>query len=209
MGCYAFLVVSTLFRRAASIRSAGHTLHCCHENNDDGLERADCVMLLVPMLYYFHPCARCLRHRTRRHSSTGLMGVCVCMVGPFGMVGDPLVAQELVMIATQRPALIVLGGFPGSGKTTMTRRLARDWRLPRLASDTIGRTISASEALRGSDINAYWIAYEVLFALCDEFLRSGLSAVLDLNLGWAFQWRQLDTITDRNPGVMLMPIILE
>lgn len=112
------------------------------------------------------------------------------------------------MIAPHRPAVIVLGGFPGSGKTTMTRRFACDWHLPRLASDTLGRTISASEALRGSDINAYWIAYEVFFVLCEEFLRSGLSVVLDLNLGWAFQWRHLDAIKDKYPDVLLVPIIL-
>ena len=123
-------------------------------------------------------------------------------------VNEPLVAQELGMIASHQPALIVLGGFPGSGKTTMTRRLACDWHLPRLASDMLGQTISASEALQGSGINAYWIAYEVLFALCAEFLRSGLSVVLDLTLGWAFHWRELDALTDQNPAVLLVPIIL-
>jgi len=90
------------------------------------------------------------------HGGIGIPGAWgLCVHGRLSSaVHDPPVAQELVMIAPHRPAVIVLGGFPGSGKTTMTRRLACDWHLPRLASDTLGRTISASEALRGSDINA-------------------------------------------------------
>ena len=83
----------------------------------------------------------------------------------------------------RRPALIVLGGFAGTGKTTLSRRLAVDLGLPRLGTDTIGRTIRRSEAIKGWDINVQWIAHDVLFRLCEEFLRSGVSTILDMNMG--------------------------
>jgi 2-phosphoglycerate kinase len=43
---------------------------------------------------------------------------------------------------TAAPALIVVGGPPGSGKTTVARRLAAELGIPRFGSDMLGRTIS-------------------------------------------------------------------
>jgi predicted kinase len=106
------------------------------------------------------------------------------------------------------PALIVIGGFAGAGKSTLSRRLATDLRMPRLGSDSIGRTIRASKALDGHDVNAYWIAYEVLFHLADRFLQAGVSTILDLNMGWAFQWQELDALRQRHPMARCLPIIL-
>ena len=106
------------------------------------------------------------------------------------------------------PALIAIGGFAGSGKTAIARRLAADLRLPRLGSDTIGRTIRVSEGLRGSTVNAQWTAYDVLFRLAEEFIQSGVSTILDLTMGWAFQWRQVDGIVGRHPQTRFLPILL-
>src|SRR4051812_48857307 len=94
----------------------------------------------------------------------------------------------------RRPCLIVVGGFAGTGKTTLSRRLSADLRCPRLGADTIGRTISGSEAIKGRDLDTQWIAYDVLFQLCDDFLHSGVSVILDVNMGWPFQWESVDAI---------------
>lgn len=106
------------------------------------------------------------------------------------------------------PTLIVLGGFAGTGKTTLAKRLSSELGFPRLGSDSIGRTIRRSEGLEGATANAYWIAYDVLFALCEEFLRSGVSVIVDTNMGWAFQWQRLDSIKERNPKIVFLPIVL-
>lgn len=106
------------------------------------------------------------------------------------------------------PALIVIGGFAGTGKTTMSKRLATELRLPRLGADTIGRTIRESRGNLGNGANAYWVAYDVLFRLCEEFLCSGVSTIVDITLGWDFQWHQLDAIKGRLPEIQLVPIIL-
>jgi predicted kinase len=107
------------------------------------------------------------------------------------------------------PYLVVLGGAPGTGKTTISRRLAAAFHLPRLGADTIGRTIKASPALKDCSVDAYWLAYDVLFRLCDEFLQSQVSHIVDVNLGWAFQWQHIDAIKHRHPTVIVLPIVLQ
>ena len=111
-------------------------------------------------------------------------------------------------VTSARPAAIVLGGFAGTGKTTPSRRLSREWGLPRLGSDTIERAIRASHGITDDAIDAYYIAYDVLFALCEEFVQAYVSVILDLNLGWAFQWRHLDAISECHPQAIVLPIVL-
>lgn len=106
-------------------------------------------------------------------------------------------------------ALIAIGGFPGAGKTTICRRLCNDFNLPCLSSDTIGRTIEGSQGIREGQIEAYRVGYDVLFRLCNEFIRSSASVVLDLTLGWDFQWRKLDGILERHPQTLFLPIVLQ
>jgi predicted kinase len=97
------------------------------------------------------------------------------------------------------PALIVIGGFAGTGKTAVSRRLSAELRIPRLGSDTLGHIIRDSAGIKSGEVDSYWIAYEVLFHLCEEFIASGVSAVLDLTMGWEFQWQHLDSIVRRHP----------
>jgi predicted kinase len=104
------------------------------------------------------------------------------------------------------PALIIIGGFAGSGKTGISRRLSTDLSIPRLGSDTLGRAIKGSAGIRDGD--AYRIAYDVLFRLCEEFIQSGISTILDLTMGWEFQWRHVDAIIRRCPQALFLPIIL-
>lgn len=106
------------------------------------------------------------------------------------------------------PALIVIGGFAGTGKTAVSRRLSAELGIPRLDSDTLGCKIGNSAGIKNGAVDAYWIAYDVLFCLCEEFVQSGVSVILDLTLGWGFQWRHLDRIVRRYPHIQFLPIIL-
>lgn len=106
------------------------------------------------------------------------------------------------------PALVVIGGFAGTGKTAISRRLSVELGIPRLGSDTIGRTIKSCAGIKNTEVDAYWIAHEVLFRLCEEFIQSGVSTILDLTMGWGFQWQHVDSIAHRFPQTLLLPIIL-
>ena len=104
------------------------------------------------------------------------------------------------------PALVIIGGFAGTGKTAISRRLSAEFSIPRLGSDTLGRTIKGSAGIKNGD--AYRIGYDVLFRLCEEYVMAGVSTVLDLTMGWEFQWQHVDDIIRRYPQTVFVPIIL-
>lgn len=106
-----------------------------------------------------------------------------------------------------RPALIAVGGFPGTGKSVLATQLSIDLSIPRLCSDTFGATIRRvlSDHIRGGD--AFRAGYEVLFELCEELLACHCSVITDMSMGWGFQWQRMDDIRGRIP-VTFLPLIL-
>jgi predicted kinase len=123
-------------------------------------------------------------------------------------VGESRVARKAKPLANGRPLLIVLAGFAGAGKTTLSRRLAAELGIPRLGSDDLIRIVGRSRPLADRAGDAGWIAYDVFFDLAEDFVRTGLSVILDNNMGEAWRWQRLDAIRDRHPNVQLVPIVL-
>lgn len=111
-------------------------------------------------------------------------------------------------ISSRHPALIVIGGFAGTGKTTLCRRLAAELRVPRLGSDTMGRTIRRSEWFDGDGATAYRIGYDVLWRLCEECLQLGVPVIIDTNMGREIFWQRLDSVRANCPEHLFLPIIL-
>lgn len=118
------------------------------------------------------------------------------------------VARTASPFASERPLLVVLGGFAGAGKTTLSRRLSAELGIPRLGSDDLVRIVSRSQALADHTVDAGWVAYDVFFGLAEDFLRTGLSVILDSNMGEAWRWQHLDAIRDRHPEIRFVPIVL-
>lgn len=125
-------------------------------------------------------------------------------------LGRPSLTVVSVSIGTQ---LVVIGGFPGTGKSSVASLLADDLRVPLLASDLVGNTIKAVLAEHASRLVpgsvAFRAGYATLFALAEEFVSHGSSAIVDISLGWAFQWEALDAIQARHRSVRVLPFILE
>jgi thymidylate kinase len=104
--------------------------------------------------------------------------------------------------------LIVFGGFAGTGKTTIARCLSSELGLPCLSADGLKYVIGTSPGVNGDEIDAGWVAHDVLFHLCEEFLDRGVSTIVDTNLGHPFKWRWLDDLRERRPAVTVLPILL-
>jgi len=83
----------------------------------------------------------------------------------------------------QRPLLVIVCGVPGSGKTTLARRLAAELRLPLLAKDTLKESMAGALAM--ADIEASrslsLAAVKLLYALAGESVGAGANVILECN----------------------------
>ncbi|SDS96749.1 AAA family ATPase [Microlunatus soli] len=108
--------------------------------------------------------------------------------------------------------LIAVGGFPGSGKSSVSGIVATELGYPVLASDLFGNTIKDVLVQHGSDSGlsslAFRAGYATLFAVAEEIVGHRCSVIIDCSLGWQFQWDALDAI-GRRTGVRPQPVILE
>lgn len=69
--------------------------------------------------------------------------------------------------------LVVVGGLPGTGKSALTYRLARERGWALLSKDQIDRSLELVE------MTNFWAGYEVLFGLARLNLQNNVSVVLD------------------------------
>src|ERR1039457_1333782 len=74
------------------------------------------------------------------------------------------------------PVLVVFGGLPGTGKTSIARDLAARMRGTYLRIDTIEQAILRSAGSKGQ-IND--IGYQVAYALAGDNLRLGRNVITD------------------------------
>ena len=72
--------------------------------------------------------------------------------------------------------LVVFGGLPGTGKTTLARELAQELGATYVRIDTIEQVLHGSGALAGGVDD---VGYRVAYALAADNLRLGISVVAD------------------------------
>lgn len=82
-----------------------------------------------------------------------------------------------------RPLLVIIGGAPASGKTTLGRRLATDFRLPYIGKDDIKESLY--DSLGTGDLD--WsrrlgkATYYLLYLFVEIELRAGRSMIVESN----------------------------
>jgi predicted kinase len=111
-------------------------------------------------------------------------------------------------VGTRRPTLILIGGFPGTGKTVLSSRLSLDLGVPRLDPDLIGLTIRHHESFCGSSADAWRIAYAVLWRACVDLLGSHVSVIVDANMAYEESWQSVDAIRMRCQKCSLVAVLL-
>jgi predicted kinase len=87
-------------------------------------------------------------------------------------------------VQSRAPALVIVSGAPGGGKTTLARRLSSDLRLPLLSKDALKEALADAMGLP-SDVPASMRlgdgAYATLYLALAAVLDAGTGAVVDSN----------------------------
>lgn len=97
------------------------------------------------------------------------------------------------MDVSRRCTLIVMRGYPGTGKSTIARMLAMTLRVPLIDRDVIRQT--GVDTL-GEIAEIGWLSYELMFAFAREQLKLGLSVVIDSPLTYYNTYVQAQQIAN-------------
>lgn len=111
------------------------------------------------------------------------------------------------------PKLIIIGGFPGAGKTTIATELSKDFNLPLFSSDAFGKSLAklTNKYLESSNLNpvVYPIAYDLLFEIIKYNLKNGLTLILDANMCQSQTWESVEMLKENLPELQCLPIVLD
>jgi predicted kinase len=104
-----------------------------------------------------------------------------------------------------RPLLLIVGGAPASGKTTLAERLARELRLPLLARDALKErlmdSLGSPNRTRSRELGA--ASYALLFAMLDTLLEAEVGAILESNFSRGLSEAELRGPVSRCRAVQL------
>ena len=102
---------------------------------------------------------------------------------------------------TATPALIVVSGLPGSGKSYFSRRLAERTPLPIIESDAMRQRLSAKPDYSQAESERL---FQACHALMDELLRKGISVIFDATNLIESHREQLYRIADRTGAKLIL-----
>jgi len=102
---------------------------------------------------------------------------------------------------TATPALIVVSGLPGSGKSHFSRRLAERLPLPIVESDAMRQILSSRPDYSPGESERL---FRACHALIDELLRKGISVIFDATNLIESHREQLYRIADRAGAKLIM-----
>jgi predicted kinase len=94
-------------------------------------------------------------------------------------------------LSVHTPALVVLGGLPGVGKTTIARELAVALSAVHLRIDSI------EQALRDAGLTVEDEGYRVAYLVSEDNLRLGRTVIADCVNPWPLTRREWQAVADR------------
>lgn len=104
------------------------------------------------------------------------------------------------------PLLVIVGGAPGAGKTTIARELAQRLRLALITKDDIkealGDALGVSDRERSRQLGV--AAYAVMWRLARRTLESGTGVVLEANFYRGFSDGPLAELATLATGVVVL-----
>ena len=104
------------------------------------------------------------------------------------------------------PTLIILGGFAGSGKTTIAKKLAGERSYPFFSTDDYNAKLMS---LYGTSFHETAPnAHELTWHIVKKNLEAGVTCILDTNMCSDRSWKNLDTLRNTHPQVHVIPILL-
>ena len=89
----------------------------------------------------------------------------------------PLRQRERFLIMFEQPTLIVVGGLPGTGKSTLAKELAKELRLCLFAKDELEASVVRSGLATADQLNQ--VGYQLLKSIAHSNLQLGNSIILD------------------------------
>jgi thymidylate kinase len=104
-------------------------------------------------------------------------------------------------------SLIVIGGFAGAGKTTVSTRLSRKYNLPLLGSDVINDALRPALGKGFHEVSP--VAYKVMWHLARNQLANGVTTLIDTHMAAQHVWDSLDELERAVSDVLVLPIILQ
>lgn len=110
--------------------------------------------------------------------------------------------REALADRPTEPMLIVVSGAPGSGKTTLARRIADDLALTLISKDAIKEALADAAGLPQTVEESSRLgdaAYAAVFALARSTLEAGRIAVLDSNFRRGRSERELVAVAAGRP----------
>lgn len=106
---------------------------------------------------------------------------------------------------SERPLLVIVGGAPASGKSTLAKLLARELNLPLLARDTLKECLMDSLGCRSRTRSRELgvASYALLSLVLDILLNAGVGAILESNFSQGRAEEELRGPVARSRAVQL------
>lgn len=101
----------------------------------------------------------------------------------------------------QKPFLLMLYGYPGSGKTYFARQFAEEVQVANIQSDRIRNELFEKPRYDQQENN---VIAQLMDYMCDEFLNAGVSVIYDTNAMRHTQRRALRELARKHHAVAML-----